>query len=132
MTGTPWYWLGPHDHDSCGLVMGAGPNGTIHYVKAIVQDYWKHATACHSFVKDFHEIEYHGEVVTCRNCAAVARGPNKDRIKRRVVRPIILSHSRVAFVRREERRERGFGQEDIPEFERTYEKGKRDFDRRNE
>ena len=97
-TTAPWYWEdGVNDHDACGLVLGVGRSGLIHYVKAA------HAipsTACNSGAANFKEFEFHGQIVTCRNCCSIAKH-NRHKIKMREVKPLISSASRTNFVYRE-------------------------------
>ena len=99
--GTPWYWDSPQDdHDSCGLVLGVGRSGNIHYVKA---NHSRPVTACNSGAANFIELVYHGQLVTCGNCCSIAKH-NRHKIKTREVKPIIASHSRQHFRVRENQR----------------------------
>lgn len=101
-TETPWYWTDSmNDHDACGLVLGVGRSGLIHYVQA--NDY-KPNTACHSGAADFKELEFHGQIVTCRNCCSIAKH-NRHKIKMREgASRIISGQSLHAFRSRENRR----------------------------
>ncbi|MCK5652377.1 MAG: hypothetical protein KAJ42_13410 [Gemmatimonadetes bacterium] len=106
MTGRPWYWDDNYnDHDACGLVLGVGRNGNIHYVKAGRN---RAMTACNSGAADFIELVFHGQVVTCRNCCSIAKH-NRHKIKMREgASRIIHDQSRHAYrVRENQRRSEG-------------------------
>lgn len=104
MTDRPWYWDDSYfDHDSSGLALGVGRNGNIHYVKAAHPQLLP-KPACNSGAANFRELEFHGQLVTCRNCCSVAKH-NRDRIKTRQTRVgVIESASRTNFIHREQQR----------------------------
>jgi len=107
----PWYWDDAmNDHDACGLVLGVGRSGNIHYVKA---DHVRPRPACNSGAARFIQLVYHGQAVTCRNCCSIARH-NRHKIKSREPRSspgVIASASRMNFIGRERARnsEKGRG-----------------------
>lgn len=104
-TEAPWYWTDAmNDHDSCNLVLGVGRTGNIHYLKA--GDDPRPRPACNSGAAEFKELEFHGQLVTCRNCCSIAKH-NRHKIKSREPRSspgVIASASRVNFMRREQLR----------------------------
>jgi hypothetical protein len=106
-TESPWYWAdNMNDHDACGLVLGIGRSGLIHYVKARSHQIGRVVTACNSGAANFRELEFHGQLVTCRNCCSIAKH-NRHKIKiREDVRPIISGQSRHAYRTRENQRHR--------------------------
>jgi len=104
-TEQPWYWDdGMNDHDACGLVLGVGRNGNIHHVKAAHPQLLP-KPACNSGAANFKELEYHGQIATCRNCCSVAKH-NRDKIKTRDTKPVVTSAIRHAFRVRENQRRR--------------------------
>ncbi len=104
MSEQPWYWTDAmNDHDSCGLVLGVGRSGNIHYLKA---DQVRPRPACNSGAARFIELVFHGQLVTCRNCCSIAKH-NRHKIKTREPRSspgVIAGASRTNFIRREQRR----------------------------
>ena len=102
----PWYWDSDgNDHDSCGLVLGVGRSGLIHYVKAAHPQLLP-STACNAGAAAFRELEFHGQIVTCRNCCSIAKH-NRHKIKSREPRSspgVIASASRMNFIGRERAR----------------------------
>ncbi len=99
---SPWYWTsGSDDHDACGLVLGLGRSGNIHYVKAGID---RPMTACNSGAANFEELEFHGELVTCGNCCSIAKH-NRHKIKMREgASRIVYDQSRHAYRTRENQR----------------------------
>jgi hypothetical protein len=106
MTDRPWYWDDAmNDHDSCGLVLGVGRNGHIHYVKDAHPQLLP-KPACNSGAAAFKELEFHGQLVTCRNCCSIAKH-NRHKIKTREPRSspgVIASQSWMNFIGRERQR----------------------------
>ena len=102
MTGAPWYWTDAmFDHDACGLVLGVGRSGSIHYVDGTGHPRRLPKPACSSGAANFKELEFHGQIATCRNCCSMARH-NRHRIKTRQTRSgVIESNSRMSYIGRE-------------------------------
>ena len=98
MTGTsaPWYWRDPEcDHWAVGLV--ALSDGDVkHYALP-----GKRQAACGQV--EGLKLLFGPQVVTCRECCIVARD-DRNVIDQRHVQPVIKSHDRVNFIRREQQR----------------------------